>query len=293
MKKIQKNIFIFFLLLICFKGISQPINVVGVTTSGRFNTCGGVTPTITVTRLPSSSGSNVSALGTLTCTNPCDSSFLSVNMTGIRWDQNPGNNWIHGIALPSNSGIDVLSVTTSLPSPAWLRMFTNVVGATCSGQSTGGPGFYYDAVNSHSCCPGNPTLDGNPANNYGDVARNCGAPFNITYTFRICNSAILNGSMLFRMRGYTDGATGCWSIPEVSANNIDVTISTAACGTLFTPNPTATIVTKVCTPTTQYSNSLPCRNYSLCILLPRECGSMPKQKAFCYTFTMPTSNDIE
>jgi gliding motility-associated-like protein len=250
---LKKYLLIIFL-LIGVKIFAQPINVVSLNTSGRFNTC-GTPPAVTASLSPTRPGSNVNAAGTLVCTNPCDSSFITLNFTGIRWDQNPGNNWIHGIALPTNAGIDVNSVTTSLPSPAWLRTFNTVTGAVCSGVSTGGAGFYYDNVNSNACCPGNPILDGNPANNYGDIARNCGGAFNISYTFRICNNAILNGSMLFRMRGYTDGATGCWNVPEVSANNIDVTISTQACGALFTPAPTASAVTKVCTPTPQYSTT--------------------------------------
>ncbi len=240
-------------ILIHVLAFAQPVNVISVATGGRLNNCNLANPTVTATLDPSP-GSFVSPSGVLTCTDPCDTSSLLITMTNIRWNQTPGAEWVHGLFFPSNSGYVISGIT--LP-PGW-GTYNNCTGAPCSGQISGGPGFYYDGTTINSCCGTVAANNGNPADNWGVGVYDCNAtPITISFRMRVCNKLIISGQIVFRLRATSDGGTGCWSTPDPATNNtLDFTLATQQCSPLYNPLPVSTPTTKVCTPSPQYSTVL-------------------------------------
>jgi gliding motility-associated-like protein len=232
---------------------AQPLNVTGISATGRFTTCNLGLPGVEVS-LVSSTGTTVTG-GQLVCTDPCGTTTLHIILTNVRWNQTPGVNWIHGIFFPTNSGFTVSAVGL----PAGWAAFPGVLGAPCSAAIAGGPGFYYDAVTTNSCCAGVTPNDGIPGNNWGDGLANCNTPaagYNFDFNLTLCNSAITSGNIIFKVRGTADGGTGCWNVPDNSSHNIQFTIPTAPCSTLYSPLPTATLPVKTCTPALNYTTTL-------------------------------------
>ena len=107
----MKKLFVFILSLIVFNQLhAQVITITGVGVTGRFNSCSGSnTPTVTAQLISTSGGASVSG-GLFTCLNPCDSSTIRVNISNIRWNKSPNNEWLHGLFLPANLGFSVSPV---------------------------------------------------------------------------------------------------------------------------------------------------------------------------------------
>jgi hypothetical protein len=225
---IKKTIYLFiyfFNVVVILK--SQSINVNGIVTAGRFNTC-GITPTINATFI-SGNGSMVQN-GALACLNPNDSSLIELVFSNLRWDKNPNDNWLHGIFFINGPGTGIRIIGNSLTPPNWIFMSSGSLGACpTGGQAQGGPGYYFDGSYQSSCCfNGSNVIDGNPSNNYGDSTAKCSKPYNITFLIKIKNSNISN-SLLFKLYGSADGNTGCWQTTDLTNNIITFQIAGIRC----------------------------------------------------------------
>ena len=247
-KKILLSLITFFALLQVT--YAQPLTVSGLILSGRFSTC-AIPPTITATYLGGAGSSVVG--GQLVCNNPCDTTKIHVQISNIRWDQNPGANWIHGIFFPANAGFTLSNQVV----PAGWFPFPSCTGATCSNGTTGGVGYYFDGTTGNSCCPGVTLNDGIPNNNYGDVLQTCAvASFSFGFDLTLCNSTITTASQVFKVRGTADGNTGCWSIADATFNQIQFSITTVACVSVYNPPPSATVQKDCSGPTLNYTATL-------------------------------------
>jgi hypothetical protein len=234
---LAKKIVIFVIIFIGFVLVlkAQSINVSGIVTTGRFNTC-GITPTITATLL-SGNGSIVQN-GALACINPSDTSIVNITVSNLRWDQNPGNNWLHGLFFPTNTGITILNY--SLSPASWI--YTSGCTGACptGGGIVGSPGIYFVGTG-QSCCPGGGSTP-TPCDNYGDASMSCATPFTFSINMRILNSKILN-SLTFKFRGSSDGNTGCWQTADLLNNEFVFRLECIPCSpSPFLCNPIATTV---------------------------------------------------
>ena len=243
----KKNLLLFITFLTIFQLAvhSQVINISSVNTSGRFNSCNNGLPTVVAT-LINGPGSSVDASGALVCNNPCDSSRIKFVISNIRFNQQPNTEWLHGMFFPTNAAYRVQAINV-----APFTFFPGCVGTLpCSWGTAGGQGFYYDAISANSCCPGNTPNDGNPANNWGLSTLTCNSPFTLDFEIVMCNTYITSSSTLFRLRGTSDGFTGCWTHPATTeSNTIDFAISTVVCPVLFSNPPSATPVETTCSAT--------------------------------------------
>ncbi|MBP6455278.1 MAG: gliding motility-associated C-terminal domain-containing protein [Chitinophagaceae bacterium] len=221
---------------------SQAINVSNIGITGRFNSCSGSNiPNITATLLP---GSNATVVGgAFNCNNPCDSSTIQIAINNIRWNQTPNVQWVHGIFLPVNAGFTI----TAVGSPAGFIAYN----PGCTGQCAppfvvGGAGLYYDNTNINSCCPGFPTNDGLPYNNWGQSTYTCSNTFNMVFNLRFCNSVIANNNYTFVFTGTSDAQTGCWGSTDATGpHTIQFTIATNPCNA-NSINPTAQAPVRTC-----------------------------------------------
>lgn len=69
-----------------------------------------------------------------------------------------------------------------------------------------------------------------PCDNYGDGTLNCGHPFSIGFRITISNGVLINGLYPLRLRGSSDGMTGCWNVADNSTSHtINLQISTSKC----------------------------------------------------------------
>lgn len=230
------------LLVICFVcslqlAWSQTINITNITRTGRFISCSsGGSPTVTAT-LINSTGTSVVG-NTLVCDDPCGTSTLRIFLSNVRWNQDPGANWVHGMFFPQNPGFTVSAIGL----PAGWTAFPTCTGASCSAGQTGGAGFYFDGTTGASCC--SPTLnDGIPNNNYGDILIGCGFAFAFQFDMTFCNSSITGSSLDFQLRGTADGNTGCWSTPDGLDNTLTFSLSTSPCPDIYNIPFTSTLVT--------------------------------------------------
>ncbi len=218
----MKKIFLFILILAQF-GFAQTVDILNITKHGRFNSCTGVgLPVITAT-LIDSDGSIVED-GKLKILDPCGFSKLRVNITNIRWNQNPGANWFHGIFFPEGSGITIEGIVM----PYGWADFPTCTGAYCSAGETGGQGFYFDGTSSNSCCSGATTFDGIPHNNFGDVDMDCSESVEVQFDMDFCNSMVETAMLTFDLMGKADGNTGCWSTADGLDNRISFSMNTIA-----------------------------------------------------------------
>ncbi|MBC7937356.1 MAG: gliding motility-associated C-terminal domain-containing protein [Rhizobacter sp.] len=224
---------------------SQTINITSITAAGRFNSCiigspplPAPLPAVTATLVASTGTSLVN--GTLVCNDPCGISTLRIVLSDVRWDQDPDDNWIHGIFFPTNPGFSVSGIVL----PAGWNSFASCTGASCSLGQSGGQGFYFDGTFESSCCGAPPTGDGIPNNNWGDRFINCNTPLSFQFDMTFCNSAITGSQLSFQLSGTADGNTGCYDIPDASRNNrINFSISTTSCPDIYTVPFTSTIIT--------------------------------------------------
>jgi hypothetical protein len=224
----KKSFYIFlFLFNLVLVSNAQSITVSNVVTTGRFNTC-NIAPTITASLLPGGSGSVVQN-GALACINPNDSSLIELVFTNLRWNQIPDNNWLHGVYFINGTGTGIRIIGNSLTSPNWIFKSTGSLGACpTGGQVQGGPGYYFDGTSASSCCPGNMPFDGLPNNNYGDITLNCSTPFSISFILKIRNFN-LGTNFFLKLRGSSDGNTGCWNIPDLVNGTVTFTIAGIPC----------------------------------------------------------------
>lgn len=213
--------FIFFLLIGFQFATAQTVSE--ITTTGRFNTC-SVQPNIAIEFLPGSSGSEIID-GKIVCTDPCGVTKLRITVSDIRWNQDPGSNWFHGLFFPEGEGVSVSGIIM----PAGWSDFPTCTGASCSAGVTGGQGFYFDASTGNSCCGGATLNDGDPSNNFGDMGMDCGEPVTVQFDLNVCNSTLTANTRTFTMRGTADGDTGCWSIGDNLTNTLNFTIETVPC----------------------------------------------------------------
>lgn len=233
--------------------IAQPINVVGVSVTGRFNSCSGSNlPTVSA-NLISGTGSTVNG-GIFSCQNICDSSKIRITISGIRWSKSPNAEWLHGIFMPASAGFSVNPV--SIPA-GFITYNAGCVGMCASGSGTnGGPGFYFDNTSGNACCGTVVSGDGFPCNNYGDATIDCGGSFSMTFDVTFCNSMISTTNYQFILTGTSDGETGCYNFNDLQPHHIAFTIMTQPC-TPQAINPTATAPTRSCTGSnTNYTSTL-------------------------------------
>ncbi|RYZ36890.1 MAG: hypothetical protein EOP49_32195, partial [Sphingobacteriales bacterium] len=230
--------FLFVSLGIASSGLSQTINITNITRTGRFSTCtNGIPPTVTAT-LVNSTGTSVAG-NTLVCNDPCGTTTLRIVLSDVRWDQNPGANWVHGLFFPQNPGFSVSGIGL----PAGWTAFSSCTGASCSAGQTGGQGFYFDGTGSNSCCSGATAGDGIANNNYGDQLIDCGFAFSFQFDMTFCNSVITSTSLDFQLQGTADGNTGCWTTADASSNTITFSLSTTACPDIYNIPFVSTLVT--------------------------------------------------
>ncbi len=234
---------------------AQSINVSGIVTTGRFNTC-GISPIITATFI-SGNGSMVQN-GALACLNPNDSSLVELTFSNLRWDKSPNDNWLHAVYFLNGSGTGIRIIGSSFTTPNWIFMSSGCTGACpTGGQVQGGPGYYFDGTNQSYCCfYGNPAPDGNPCNNYGDSTAKCSNPYSISFLIKIRNFNISN-SFVLRLRGSSDGNTGCWQTADQTFNSVTFQIAGIPCGAspvLCNPIATAVLTTGLIGPY-QWQNS--------------------------------------
>ena len=253
-KKIFTLLLFIFIATIVVK--AQPINISNIVTTGRFNTC-GIAPTITATLL-SNNGSIVQN-GSLACLNPNDSSLVELNINNLRWNQSPNYNWLHSIYLTNGQGTGIRIMSNSLTPPNWIFMTSGCLGACpTGGNSQGGPGYYFDGNYNSSCCGfGNYTLDGIPCNNWGDSSAKCSKPYSISFLLKIKNFNIRN-SLFLKLRGDSDGNTGCWSVVDSSVNTVTFSIAGIPCNinpVLCNPIGSATISTGLAGPYQQQNST--------------------------------------
>ncbi len=222
-----KGTVLFLLCMFSRNSFSQTITITDIETTGRFNSCPqGDKPGITATFI---SGSGTSVVNNqLVCNDPCGTTTLRILLTNVRWNQQPDDNWIHGIFFPQTPGFTVSGVSL----PAGWGAFQGVTGAPCSAAQAGGPGFYFDGETMAICCT-NSAMDGDPSNNYGDVNVECGTPLSFHFDMTFCNSAIKGGLVDFTLRGTSDGNTGCWNAPDLANNTIAFKIATVACPDIY------------------------------------------------------------
>ncbi|MFM2388158.1 MAG: hypothetical protein RL660_2915, partial [Bacteroidota bacterium] len=222
---------------------NTPLTVTGTTRTGRFAACpqGGSANT-TVTHIGSlSTGTTVSG-GTLVCNDPCGTTTLEVTIDGIRWDQVPDAEWLHGLFFPANNGFSV----TGISIPAGFITYNAGCTGQCPGGIAAGPGFYYNATFAQSCCPSSTALNGIPCDNYGSVALDCNSPFSITFNLTFCNSTLTTTTETFTVFGTSDGATGCWSQYNPGTNTLPFTINISPCTVINPPAPTAGPIVRSC-----------------------------------------------
>jgi hypothetical protein len=154
MRKIQ-----LLLLIILFNSLNifgQTVNITGLSTTGRFNNCLNnngnpyPAPTVTATLMPSSTGTSIVG-GNLVCNDNCGTTTLRIDMNGMRWNQTPNSEWLHGIFLPANAGFTIAPVII----PPGFITYAGCVGTCPSGSGTnGGPGFYFDNTGVIHVVPG-------------------------------------------------------------------------------------------------------------------------------------------
>lgn len=250
----KKYVLLFLQLVAAASLQAQSINVIGVSVSGRFNSCSGSNmPTITANLISTSGGASVTG-GVFNCLNVCDSSKIRVSISGIRWNKSPNAEWLHGIFLPANAGFSVTPVT--IPA-GFITYNTGCVGTCPSGSGTnGGPGFYFDNTAGNACCGTVVSADGLPCNNYGNVNIDCGGSFSMTFDLTFCNSIINSSSYQFVIHGTSDGETGCYNFNDLLPHNINFTIPTSPCP-LNNINPIATTPVRTCVgATVNYKSTL-------------------------------------
>ena len=256
-----KNLYLFVLvlLLLNLNSFAQPLNVFGITTTGRLSSCGPPTPVVTVTYI-SGPGSTV-VNGNLVCLNPCDSTILEIGLS-LQWSKFPGVNWVHGIFFPPGGATGFTYLSTSLNPTAWSYQPNGCTGGCpppAGGAAIVGGAGYYFAGPSPGCCPGGGTT-ANPCDNWGDPLFDClaqgGQLLNFTFRLRMCN-ALINGSpRLIRMKATADGNTGCWSIQDANVNLLDFQFNTVACAApIFTPNPVAANPVQTCSPAPNFTGT--------------------------------------
>jgi gliding motility-associated-like protein len=234
----KKIIAAMFLLVVCKLVAAQTINITNITRTGRFISCTtGGAPTVTAT-LINSTGTSVVA-NTLVCDDPCGTSTLRILLSNVRWNQDPGANWVHGMFFPQNPGFTVSGIGL----PAGWTAFPSCTGASCSAQQTGNAGFYFDGTAANSCCSGATVGDGIPNNNYGDILIGCGFAFAFQFDMTFCNSTITSSTLDFQLRGTADGNTGCWGTPDALDNTLSFTISTSPCPDIYNVPFVSTLVT--------------------------------------------------
>jgi gliding motility-associated-like protein len=231
--------------IICLVGItmnvfSQTVNITNISASGHFDpvasgNCNLGLPVITATFL-SGTGTTISN-GVITCTDPCGTTRVRINMSNIRWSKNPNVNWLHGISFtPANVTVQV--PTGGLPA-GWASFNSSSGSCNTAGSTTTGVGFYYDGTSQQACCPGITANDGNPSNNYGDVLADCNFDYSFFFDLTFCNSAITNNPLVFSARGTSDYQTGCWTgVDNIGTSRIQFVLATTPCTTpIFSTNP--------------------------------------------------------
>jgi hypothetical protein len=207
---------------LAFFAQAQSLTVSGITTSGHFNTCSAGLPVITATLLQGT-GSVVNN-GSLACMDATGSSTIRIAISNIRWDKTVTNNWIHGIFFLAPA--EVLITNVQLP-PGWIFL-PQCTGSSCSAGITGGPGFYYDGTALATCCVGT-VNDGNAGNNFGDAFADCNNAYTVNVDIKIMNNVLNGNPFLVRLRGSSDGATGCWNQPDPSSSLIQFRFETSSC----------------------------------------------------------------
>ena len=228
--------------------VAQPITVFNIATTGKLTECNMGLPTVTATFL-SGNGTTVSG-GVLTCTDPCDTTYVEITMSNLRWNKGPDINWIHGVFFPANAGFTFLQ--TSLPPTSWINTTgctginaTNPGSCGSNAGTVGAPGFYFRSP-SPGCCPGGGATQ-NPCDNWGDPGPACSSPLSFTFQARICNDRVIGSAYTLKVKATADGNTGCWSQADVGNNNtLTFSLATSACGPQFAPVPTPTSVVRNC-----------------------------------------------
>ncbi len=221
---IKKIVFLIPILLYTISSLGQTVNVQNVSVTGRFNSCSGSnTPTVTLS-LVGGSGINIQN-GNLACVDPCGTTTLRVNIAGVRWNQSPGAEWLHGLFFPVNAGYTLSGI--NLP-PGFITNNTGCTGQ-CPAGTVAGPGFYFDGTGANACCGAVAPNDNMPCNNYGDVSLNCSTPFSFFFDLTFCNSQLTGTSETFTLTGTSDGATGCWSNNNAIQGSISFTVNTVPC----------------------------------------------------------------
>ena len=218
-----RHLFYIAILLISNHVYAQPITVSGISTTGRFNTC-GILPTITATFI-SGTGSTVNN-GNIVCLDPRDSTLIHVTVSNIRWNQQPSDDWLHGVFFLSSTGISI-RVSNSFPA-GWAFNPFGCTGASCSNGTTGGSGYFF-AGPGQSCCPGGESTP-SPCDNFGDVLETC-TTTTLAFDFDIMlqNGILRNAPLLFKIRGTADGNTGCWSMADPYSNLISYQLPISGC----------------------------------------------------------------
>ena len=277
---LKNLLFLILSFLICLTNINaQIINVSGITTTGRLNTCspGLGQPVITVTYI-SGPGSTV-VNGNLVCTNPCDSTVIQISVSNVRWNQVPGANWIHGFFFPPGGATGFTFISSTLAPTNWIPIATGGCTGTCpaGGNFVGGPGYYFkNSVQNAPCCPGGVTTP-DPCDNWGDGTITCGVDFAVTFTMRLCNSIINGSPKILRLVATADGNTGCWSIPDATFNSLLFQFNTVACpAPVFTPNPVAAAPVQSCNPAPNFVGTYTVVVVTVILLL----GGLPLQVVF-------------
>ncbi len=214
-----------------FKVKAQIIAVTNLTTTGRFAQCSNVNTSVVVEYIADSSKGTSVVGNSIVCTDPCGSSLIKVSINKLQWNQDPGQEWLHGIFLPANAGYSLIGINL----PAGFITFNNGCTGGCPSGTTAGPGFYYDASSGNICCGTNPNFNGYPCDNYGDVSLDCGDLFNMSFFLKFCNSSLTGTTETFALRGTSDGATGCWNTNNGTTHEVKFTINTAPCPTLPAP----------------------------------------------------------
>ena len=221
---IKKIVFLIPFLFFALCSLGQTVNVQNVSVSGRFNSCSGAnTPTVTLSLV---GGSGISIQnGNLACIDPCGTTTLRVNIAGVRWNQSPGAEWLHGLFFPVNAGYTLSGI--NLP-PGFITYNTGCTGQ-CPAGTPAGPGFYFDGTGGNACCGTVLPNDNMPCNNFGDVSLNCSTPFSFFFDLTFCNTQLTGTSETFTLTGTSDGATGCWSNNNAIQGAISFTVNTTPC----------------------------------------------------------------
>lgn len=240
----MKRILILIICLLGYGAQAQVLNVNNVWVTGHFNGCqGNNTPNVSLSFV--SGNGSVFSNGGIMCTDPCGTTTIKVTISGIKWKKDPGDQWLHGIFLPANSGYTVSGIIL----PTGFSTYNGGCTGACPGGILTGPGFYYDAYAGPTSCCGNATAnDGTPCNNYGQTALDCPGTFGMQFNLTFCNSSIVSTTDTFTLTGTGDGLTGCWGNPvgATTLNTINFTVPTFACGPVTSVPFVASPVVKDC-----------------------------------------------